>query len=191
MKNFLTIIMVCFSHFLLAQSAVEHVTKNKAAIPQNYDKYAANLSSQQVGVFQQRAEQKIKDFVEIISLIQNTKYPQEVREKALKKALKSFVNENVKVKNLPISPQNQTIKEYLSQLLNQENVTEISLQKVSILKPFSKMYNGDYNATYSLSLKYGTQKMANIEVNTLLKRTQKTFGTEKKEVWEVMLNGIE
>lgn len=189
MKFFLTIIMACFSPFLLAQSAVEHTSKTQ--IKQNVGGYAANLSSQQVSVFQQRAEQKIKDFIETISLLQNKKYPSEIREKASQKALKSFVNENIKVKNLPISAQNQAIKEYLSQILKQENATEISIQKITLLKPFSKTYNGDYNATYSLSLKYGAQKNANIQVNTLLKRTQKTFGTEKKEVWEVLIMGIE
>lgn len=189
MKYFQTIIMVCFAHFLLAQSAVEHVSK--VQVKQNFGEYAANLSSQQVSVFQQRAEQKIKDFVETISLIQNTKYPQEIREKAINKALKSFSNENIKIKNLPYATQNQTIKEYLNQILKEKSAAEINIQKISISQPFAKNRNNDYATTYTLSLKYGAQKTVNLHVNLLLKRTQKTFGTEKKEVWEVVINGIE
>lgn len=180
MKNTFIIVMFLMSVNLFSQSAGHEPRMPQAGFYEN------TLSETQVQAFAKRAGQKLQDFGAALQVIGNAEYALSMREKSKTAALKLFDNEKVSVKTqaFPAPQKNTSIQQYLSYLL--QNPQKISLQEILQVSPFRKINGSLYQATYQFAWLVAGKKYP-FSATLSLKKSTKTFGTEKKEVWEIVI----
>ncbi len=183
MKNTLIIVLLLLSVSLFAQSAEHEQVRPHTGFYEN------TLSETQVQTFAKRANQKLQDFGAALQVIGNTEYTFSMREKSKTAALKLFDNEKVSIKThtFPALQKNIAVSQYLSHLLQKPQ--KISLQDIQQVSSFRKITGNLYQATYQFSWLVAGKKYP-FSATLSLKKSTKTFGTEKKEVWEIVIQEI-
>ncbi len=151
--------------------------------------YAATLSQTQLDVFSRRASQKLQDFGAALQVIGNAEYPMQMREKSKLSALKMLENDKVfyNVKNYPLPRKNISIQDYLTYLL--QNPQKMAVQDIQVSAAFHRTASELYTANYTFQWILGENKYP-FSATLLLKKVWKTFGTEKKQVWEITISQI-
>lgn len=183
MKNILILICILTCSHLFSQSA-----PHESHTPQT-DFQANALSAMQIQAFERRANQKLQDFGAALQVIGNAEYAMSMREKSKMAALKLFENDQITIKNttFPANKKNPAIQHYLNYVL--QNPQKMALQEITMGSPFRKSSNHLYQANYLFSWSLGEKKYP-FSATLLLKKTTKIFGTEKKEVWEIVIGEI-
>lgn len=180
MKNILVVVLLLIGSKLFSQSAPHEIHS-----PQT-DFYASTLSATQIQAFSRRAVQKLQDFGAALQVVGNAEYSISMREKSKASALKLFVNDAVLLKNISFSaPENTiSIQDYMTFLL--QHPQKMVLQDIQMTYPFHNVSAQMYQATYQFSWTVEDKKYPFI-ATLLLKKTKKAFGTEQKEVWEILI----
>lgn len=191
--------MLLFPYIVSGQSPV---TNNQSAPPAASTPEAANkdvemttaaftsnsLNQPQVGTFQQRSIQKLKDFYNYLTIISNPKFDKRLRENVKIQAKQLFYGVDCKINGKPAY-------DFIDSCCNLQQGVEWKAVDVSVrekMAPGSSdsitgVYRGELSFKESVNSKLSGVKKAEI----VLSKSVKQFGETKKEVWEVFICSIE
>lgn len=154
---------------------------------------STQLNGLQMKGFHERAQQKVRDFAELVGLLSDQQLEKEIRQAAFEAALKMFAQpeavvhwydfEKKAVVQLPI-------KQLLKRLQEGSQKVEAAVAGFEGVPPPGCQAPGcTWSLRFRLTEKDGAQHAVTMDavLEIVLKQTTKTFGTQKKEVWEVFL----
>jgi hypothetical protein len=177
--------VVCCSLFVVAgaQEAPHYDTQTNIKLENTFT--SKKLSAEELAAFEQRAEQKLKDFYNYLEVISNPKYDKKLREDARKQAMELFVGGEKSVIG------GKTIDGFLDSCMNVRSGTlPLSVTEINITKGFNgsnPINPAIYNGTISFSIPRVQGSPEKHQADIMLIKTEKLFGTEKKLVWTVYL----
>ena len=152
--------------------------------------------------FENRAGQKIQDFGDYQSLISNKEYDQQLRKQAIQMLENLFVSKSAKIekpgKELLNTP-SANLKEYSKALLESAYLKiEIKIADIVWVSPLELNEKGEYEGIISFTqnnfyFKDKIQIKSSIhkrKAQIVLVKTEKDFGNQKEQVWNVYLGHI-
>lgn len=135
--------------------------------------------------FEDRAKQKLTDLYGLLEIVADGKYEMKLRQDAKKQAVELFSSRDSKIYGISINT-------LLDSLLKTNQASGIEISPPQVIENFRKEKALNiYSGTLSISLKYQNEKNKKVvSASILLIKTEKLFGTEKKQVWTVYLSEI-
>lgn len=159
----------------------------------NYGLSGNALSKENLEAFEERAIQKLMDFIDYGQIIANEEYEYSFREEAVSQAIILFSSENSLISsNLIVNDSNLrwTVEELLKVIkISPETIYLDKISEIEVVKGLSEVNAGLYKGL----LRAKTQSYRDVpfvDCVIVLKKTTKQFGSEKQEIWEVKLDGI-
>jgi len=162
---------------------------------------ADTLNTLQLEAFQQRARQKVQDFINCVEIISNKSYNAELRDVSIKQIKDLFADSTVFI-NIQIT-KTQKIPSTISHFLNEVNRSDydsikVKTDSVVLSQPekskTSTKYIGAVSAKVTINgFKDGKiifSSITNHTAETCIIKTQKQFGTETKMVWEAAIGEL-
>ncbi len=160
-------------------SQSEFPSESEAALIKDFE--ADLLDKESIDVFEKRAVEKVKEFFEYASIIQDTTINLDLRKKALEQCRHLFYED---IGTVGVNNKKYEIHEFLDNLLTNK-IYLPSISDILISKRYHKSSKEDlYSGEVSLSYR---QDDENGKVITILVKSNKVFGEEIREVWEVYL----
>lgn len=204
MKRFYFYILISFFLSACANAPMEKAAYNEK--PVSEFEYAENEladakleeslsgaidSKEKLTSFEQRAVQKLQDFVNYLEIISNPEYDIVFRNQAKSMAESLFRDGKISENNLAPSIENMEINNFLTRLSENE-FGEIApaIQNVKVLLHFQETKASFFRATLSFDL-FIKENSSNKTATVILTKITKQFGEQQKEVWEVFLEHIE
>lgn len=159
------------------------------------------LNTVQLNVFQQRARQKLQDFINYMEIISNKSYDLELRLIASKQIEDLFAVSTVFVSiSIAKEPKNKkTVSQFLNEIyLSDYDSIKVKTDSVVISKPEksteSIKYIGEVTAKVNIDgYKNGEVIFNSIAIQkaeTIITKTQKQFGDETKMVWTASIGEL-
>lgn len=162
---------------------------------------ATALSDTQITNFEQRAMQKVSDFVEYSAIIGDNHYDAQLRQHALELTLKMFVADSIQVafeQEASAEVAKMLIKEHLEILYDAPGKSKevAEMGEVIFSKPLlpqnPQLYSGQLAfpltlRTYNAENELLTVDKLRVEMEVYLTKVKKRFGSTVGEVWEVLL----
>jgi len=188
MKHYLAIflVLILFSNIGRSQEAMK--SESPAPAPAAMAPVSSwqsrftsdNLSSKDVEGYEVRAEQKVKDFYNYVSIISDSKYDIKLRMDAKKQALDLFSSESCTINKKPVD-------QYLDSCLNLKQAITLQVSNVTVKKKLD-MPDGDpeYDGYLECTVS-GTTKSVYIH----LYKKAKQFGSSQEMIWTVFICDIE
>ncbi|MDB4286089.1 hypothetical protein N9933_02185 [bacterium] len=185
-------IFLFFPFLAFSQSAGIQVAPSRVAIEQLEKPFQVEkVSEEDLRQFEAKALQKLEDFDGYLEIINEDAYEKDMRELAVEVAMADFKDPD------PVLMETVgafSIKNMLYALLETDNLkNRMRMTNFVLLNPFHwdskrNIYTGNVKGIrfYELS----DSKSSNIEVEIFLVKTQKAFGNEVVEVWEVFLGDM-
>lgn len=133
-----------------------------------------------------QGELKVQELVEYLRLFSVKTNTAELNKQLVANIEKLFSESTVQLSGMKSKQTIYTVAEWLEDWkASHAEITSLK-QIESELKNTFWIYT--YQVSYTIS---GKQKTANMEVKVLFQPRTKTFGTTKKEVWELKIKGID
>ena len=197
---FIIIILTVFSWLEVSAQAATieepHFIDTKKAGLQAKSLRKANLAA-----LEKRGHQKIKDFVNYLTILTTKKYNPQLKQKAQQNTLKLFEKgSKIKINWLRKKTKRTTVQSFLAKSLNTKydkiKVTATSIRTVTPLTPVaSTFYTGTIHYTqvqqpYKKNKPYGKPIRQQVKAEVILQWTTKKFGKRSIEVWKVLLADV-
>jgi hypothetical protein len=149
---------------------------------------AISVNEPQVGTFQQRGIQKLKDFYNYLTIISNPTYDKVLRENAKNQAKQLFYGSDCSVNG-------KKYADYIDSCFNLKKGVEWKAVDVMVAQSMNAttdnrdtvIYKGELSFKESKDGVIGADKKAEI----ILSKGEKQFGNTKKEVWSIYICLIE
>ncbi len=168
--------------------AEEYMEKNLADPDGNL--FRDTIIATDLTLFESRAEQKISDYYDYLSIITNPDYDPEFRQQAMKMAADLFADGSIWDQKLISSTDTLTIDDFLNLLFKgQHTLDKLTLKSVEIIDHFRFIKPGLYHAKFNSTQKVNGAKSQK-SISVVLKQTEKEFGNQTKLIWEVFLKDI-
>lgn len=179
-------------------ASIESVQAQNIQHTQNtFEKPASDLSKDKLDekdleAFQNRAIQKVDELFQYLEVMADHANKDAVRDRAFQIAEKQF-NESAQFYT---GSKGQAIHEYLKKCRN--STAYKSLESITVSKPFAIKSEGHFEG--KIQARYKDQdsktnvkgsKIKEEEITVFLIKKEKTFGSEKRFVWELSLQKIE
>jgi hypothetical protein len=174
--------------------STEEISEPRETLEQTFE--ADTLTVEQLTAFQQRGAEKLADFINYIELMSNKRYDLQLRLEARKQVEALFSDPATPVA-IAMSTENRakTITEFLDEIYK-TNYDSIRVRTDSVVlqqpeRDMEQSYKGTVSAKVNV-MGFKNKKMifssADLRKATILiRKVEKDFGGEKKQVWEVML----
>lgn len=146
---------------------------------------AEELNKEQLDVFVERAEQKLKDLGDYVAIITDKKYNEEFRKEAKRQALELFGDTAANIQLEGGYP-------YIDSLYRSSEKIQLRFSDISVIE-FPKQVNDKlYLGKLGFSMTVNNMLQADRPDHSLIiiKKVPKQFGSETREVWEVRLGMI-
>ena len=156
------------------------------------------LSDEQLNVFQQRARQKVQDFINYIEIISNKTYDAQMRLLARNQIEELFADSSVlvtiSIAEGKINP--KPVSVFLNDVYQSEyDSIKIKTDFIVVTQPKIANETATYIGFIRVKLNIVGYKNAQISFNshavheakTIIRKTQKHFGEESRMIWTVML----
>lgn len=156
-----------------------------------------SLTAANIKVFEQRSIQKLQDLKDYFEIISDPHIDTIFINQATEMAKALFSSKDKSIE-FPIfeSQENQIQKvdSFFSSLKNSTNgKLSLEIRNISVLNNIEQLGDSEYGGSIKFRLfisnKQKTYKI-DMQCNIIVKRVQKTFGKESKQVWEVFLGDI-
>ena len=200
MKKLIVTVMLIIPVLGFTQSADKMMNQNAAPAPApaasaSYSAkamettFTANsLDEQQVGTFQERSIQKLKDFYNYLTIISNPKFDNRLKENVKIQANQLFYGQDCKVDG-------KHSYDFIDSCFNLKAGVEWKASNISVSKNMSPkakdsatgFYRGEL--TFKESVNGKLSKVKKVEI--ILSKSEKMFGESKREVWSVFICTIE
>lgn len=155
-----------------------------------------DVSSVQLTAFQQRAQQKLKDFAELVALLSNPQYELALREASIPMAMRLFESPMTVIRYYDFVAKKEkktTVALYLESLLKAEKQVQIEIMVLSeaTVKHTASTYH--WQLEFLQMQKKATGNYPNLKalINVALVQKEKKFGETTKLIWEVLLSDME
>jgi hypothetical protein len=149
---------------------------------------AQSVNEPQMGTFQQRGIQKLKDFYNYLTIISNPTYDKRLREDAKNQAKQLFYGSGCKVNGKPASG-------FIDSCFNLTKTVEWKVVNVAVLQSMAANGAESDTATYHGELTFNESVDAVLsgfkKAEIVLSKSEKQFGEKKREVWSVFICSIE
>lgn len=160
-----------------------------------------SLTTEQLQVFQQRAQQKLQDFINYVEIISNKSYNAELRDVA-KQQIKNLFTDSTVLINIPIT-KTQKIPCTVTEFLNEVKVSDydsikVKTDSVVLSQPAKSKEGMKYIGTITGKVSidgfkngetiFNSSSIQKAETN--ISKTKKQFGKESKMVWTVTLGEL-
>ena len=152
---------------------------------------ASRLSPVQLEAFETRAIQKLKDLVDYYQVVNETSYPRELREQAVKIIRGLFADSTHSISFLD-KKDAKPVYEYFALPVNPQIVPPLpAIENINVQKSFKEKSNGIYMGELRFqSVDSQKKQKSSASVEIILIRQSKQFGSEKSVIWEVKLGNI-
>jgi hypothetical protein len=145
---------------------------------------APNLSGSDVGPYEIRAIQKVKDFYNFLTIISSPEYDITLRKAAKKEALDLFFSADCSVDN-------EQAEKLLDSCLNSKQKTAWQISQVGIKEKLTLDGSNDqYKGLLNYKVSSSSDKWVERSAMVILGKKQKKFGDEMKQVWTVFICDI-
>jgi PBP1b-binding outer membrane lipoprotein LpoB len=142
------------------------------------------LSAKQLRAFENRADQKFKDYIDYINMIADTAIDIEFREQAQDMAIAVFKNRSKT--NFSKTQRPILIQKYLKLLIKEGDTNKINLSESRLIDSlFKEKSNGKISAALSIG-----SSLHLCEIDFSVKKETKKFGDTKKKVWNIYLGDV-
>lgn len=163
---------------------------------------ADTLSNEQLNVFQQRAQQKLDDFINYIEIISNKTYDSELRLLARNQIVELFADSSILVHVAAgkVEKNPQPVSAFLNEIyLSEYDSIKIKTDSVVVAQPIkadeATTYIGYVTAKVNIKgYKNGQVYFNSVAIQkakTIIRKTEKRFGEETKTIWTVGLGELE
>jgi hypothetical protein len=143
------------------------------------------LDENSLKAFEKRAEQKLEDFYNFLEVVSTPSYDMKLRQDAKKQALELFSGKECTVEGVKVE---KLLDSCLA--LTQKTKSNV-MGKISIRKKFPSVPDVvGYSGMLDFMLFTGSSQSVTKEASMMLIKTEKLFGSERKQVWTVYLCGI-
>lgn len=140
------------------------------------------LTSSELDAFEKRAVQKLEDFYNYLEVISNPGYDKTLREEAKKQALELFSGNECRVDGIKVG----TLLDSCINITQETKSFNVEDARVKEKFPLQAGVAG-YSGSMEFRLSSASSSSAAKQASILLIKTEKIFGTEKKQVWTVFL----
>ncbi len=202
MKKLKIIVLLLIPIFGFGQSntppaSVAPAPLNGASMSMSYSKdvemnattfTAPVVNEPQIGTFQKRSVQKLKDFYNYLTIISNPKFDKTLRENAKTQAKQLFYGEDCRVNG-------KKVGDLIDSCFNMTKAVEWKAEDISVSQEMTPSASdssaGGYRGELSFkeSCKGATVKLKKAQI--VLSKSEKMFGESKREVWIVFICNIE
>lgn len=173
---------------------------NDAKMEETFE--ADTLSNEQLKVFQQRAQQKLEDFINYIEIISNKTYDSELRLVARNQIVELFADSSILVNVAAgkIEKNPKPVSAFLNEVYQAEyDSIKIKTDSVVVEQPIkadeAMTYIGYVTAKVNIKgYKNGQVSFNSVAIQkakTIIRKTQKRFGEETRTIWTVALGELE
>lgn len=176
-----------FGNFSNAQSSQG---RNQKMLPmiELENRFEKNLLNENdLKVFEERAIQKVQDFLDYLQIIGNPEFDLALRKEAIKQVKALFFNESSEIQDF-FSSDKIEINSFLNQVLN----AEIKIQSLptNIISADFESNGNYYFSTFNIFHKPADGQIKENKIEIVLLKKPKKFGSETKFVWEILLNKV-
>ena len=192
MKNivlvFLILLNCCFSNYSFGQAATRSTATQYESLENNFEVRIELLSGQQLSLFQQKSEEQIQDFVDLVDLLTTKEWKPKLKEKLNDQAIHFFTSPSDSLFFLEEKELiSITIKNYLKGL----KVNSSSKTVLTIHESTPPLLEEDiYTWTLNFEVKKQNTSVRNFTANFILQQEEKKFGKKKKKVWDVKIKEV-
>jgi len=151
---------------------------------------ADHLSAEHQDALEVRAQQKLLDFADYITLISNPNIDSTFRQQANEQTRQLFIHPQTMIS---LDEENIIIEEFLDKVRLSGKNQQYIVQNIEIAQPLRQ----ESAQQYSGELTFSQQSVVDGQGNThqhqaeiWVKKVDKKFGKEEKKVWEVFLGNI-
>ena len=174
-----------------ADEALAEAAPTEAALSHQFT--SNRLSKAQLDAFQIRAQQKLRDFIDYLTIIANPALDSAFRHIAAQQAEQLFTSPQAVVpawSGSPGEPELVSISSFLEALIQQEGVLTFSIEQLAVDQPLVLNDSAQYEGELSFNVS-GTADRATHRTGVVVKKVTKKFGQETDSVWEVFLKDIQ
>jgi len=149
------------------------------------------LSADRLDALEVRAQQKLLDFADYVTLISDPDIDSTFRQQAQEQARQLFIHPQTLIAR---EEEKLNLDSFLDKVEQGEGSQQYIVQNIKITQPLQQESAQQYSGTLSFS------QPANVEMPEVtyqrvaeiwVKKVDKQFGDEQKQVWEVFLGTIE
>lgn len=160
------------------------------------------LSEQSLRAYETKAKEKLADFADYLSIYYDKSLDQAMREQAGSMIVDLFPSENIILSSF-IKGRNRAGRLSLAELLSEDYLPEfpstiILIDSIAVVEPLKyageSVYTGTLTFYYRVKSVSGKDTLVSergkMEAEILVKKVNKTFGSESLRVWRVFLGNI-
>ncbi len=156
---------------------------------------ADRLSPAQLRAFELRAQQKLRDFFDYLTLVGDPALDSTFRTEAAEQATALFTNPRAVVRIAPTgqSAEDRVVGQWLKALAKSDEAATFLMGEPALIRPLTLGDSSQYRGALSVpvpSAGDGESEAQTYQVNVLVKRVDKDFGEDEMQVWEVFLEGV-
>ena len=165
------------------------------------------LPEKNLRAFEERAEQKLKDFIDYLNMLSDVKYDKVLRKQAYEMALTLFENESQWHYTGTKNSNNNLLENSLEQFLKKQvelhklkQQQQYEIQTIDLITPFTPQetapgyvrYHGQLSFLFLINERGQSLPKPYSGICYIhLQKVNKDFGEERFEVWEVLLGDVE
>jgi len=173
----------------MAEKSMSNYSQNAPAAAAMENTFTSQSVDQpQVGAFQKRGMQKLKDFYSYLSIISNPNYDKTLRENAKNQAKQLFYGMDCKVNGSPVS-------NFIDTCFYVYKGVEWKAVDVSIIQNMTTNANKSDTTAYYGELTFKESKngvqSGPKKAEIVLSKSEKLFGDNRREVWSIYICSIE
>lgn len=140
--------------------------------------------------FEQRAVQKVNDFADYLKILSDTTYEDVFRQQALEMANGLFRDGSISDAGFAPTVFGEKISVFLNEIYNNPSGKwAVKVENVRISKAFTKSSTDTFEAICAYD-QWINGEHSQKKISVVLTKVTKSFGTERKKVWEVFLKDI-
>lgn len=179
--------------FALAQSPMEDVS---VAATLESELTTSALAPVQLQSFHERAEQKMNDFADVLTLLTSEKLEPELKKEIAKAAIEYFSHEKINMRWYDLQKQKTTelpLHEFLENMQSNGNDLTVYFSEISGQPPINcppPSCTWDIFFQIQQAPENGQTVTVDATMEIELKKQEKYFGEVSKEIWEVSLGEI-
>lgn len=152
---------------------------------------ADHLSSDRLAALEVRAQQKLLDFADYVTLIGNPNIDSAFRQQAREQASQLFVHPQTFI---VLEEEKLLLDSFFAEIGRRKENQQYAIQNIEITQPLRRESALQYSGSLTFS-QPATADMPEVTHQRIaeiwVKKVDKQFGDEKKQVWEVFLGTIE
>ena len=150
------------------------------------------MTEEKLEAFEVRAQQKLQDFADYLNILADTSIDSIFREQAIRQTLNLFASDSVTV---TMDDQKKSIRTFLEDIRQQEGGKgKFDVAEIEVTTPLASTTPRQFSGVLSFQQTWSGEEApvaATRQMHILVKKVEKSFGEEKKQVWEVFLGDME